>query len=182
MSVVASTIANGTSSMRESVCARSVLPVPVGPISRIFDFVSSTSPGLPVQENALVMVVNRDGQLLLRFVLADHVSVEKRLDLRRARQAAIGRAGLFALLVFENLLADAHALVADIRARIFRWRADELLHLLLRFMAEGTAQRLFWGEPFHLIDAPSRRNHTRDESESYCKTEITSDPNHRFHY
>src|SRR5262249_53579242 len=33
----------GTSRMRASVCANSVLPVPVGPISRMFDFASSTS-------------------------------------------------------------------------------------------------------------------------------------------
>ena len=34
---------NGTSRMRASVCASSVLPEPVGPISRMFDFASSTS-------------------------------------------------------------------------------------------------------------------------------------------
>ena len=41
--VVASAIVNGTSRMRASVCASSVLPEPVGPISRMFDFASSTS-------------------------------------------------------------------------------------------------------------------------------------------
>jgi hypothetical protein len=41
--VVASTIVNGTDRSLASVCASSVLPVPVGPISRMFDFVSSTS-------------------------------------------------------------------------------------------------------------------------------------------
>ena len=34
---------DGTSRMRASVCAIKVLPVPVGPISRIFDFASSIS-------------------------------------------------------------------------------------------------------------------------------------------
>ena len=43
VSVVASTMANGTSRIRASVCAISVLPVPVGPISRMFDFASSIS-------------------------------------------------------------------------------------------------------------------------------------------
>ena len=42
-SVVASTMANGTSRMRARVCASSVLPVPVGPIRRMLDFDSSTS-------------------------------------------------------------------------------------------------------------------------------------------
>src|ERR1035438_4706351 len=36
-------MANGTSRILASVCAISVLPVPVGPISRMLDFCSSTS-------------------------------------------------------------------------------------------------------------------------------------------
>ena len=106
---------------------------------------------LLVQENALVVVVHRYREFFLGLVLADDVAVEERLDLGRPGKAAIGRAGLLALLVFENLLADAHALVANVRARILRWRADELLHLLLRFMAEGTAQRLFGSKPLHWL-------------------------------
>ncbi len=95
---------------------------------------------LAIQEDALVMVVNGDGQLLFGFILADHVAVEERLDLGRARQALVDRVGLFALFFLENLLADGHALVADVGARVVRRRADQLLDLLLRFMAEGTAQ------------------------------------------
>src|SRR5580704_5442400 len=105
--------------------------------------------GLFVQEDALVVIVNGDGKLLFRFVLADYVAIEKGFDLGRAGQASINRTSLLALFVFQNLLADAHALVADVGPRILRGRADKLLHLLLRFMAEGTSQRLFWGEPLH---------------------------------
>ena len=44
VSVVASAMVKGTSRMRASVCANGVvLPEPVGPISRMFDFASSTS-------------------------------------------------------------------------------------------------------------------------------------------
>ena len=43
VSVVASAIANGTFSLRASVLARWVLPVPVGPISSTLDFSISTS-------------------------------------------------------------------------------------------------------------------------------------------
>src|ERR1044071_1069243 len=43
LDVLASAIVNGTSRIRASVCASSVLPEPVGPISRMFDFASSTS-------------------------------------------------------------------------------------------------------------------------------------------
>jgi hypothetical protein len=42
VSVVASTMANGTSSILASVCASRVFPVPVGPISMMFDLASST--------------------------------------------------------------------------------------------------------------------------------------------
>jgi hypothetical protein len=43
VSVVASPIANGTLRMRASVLASSVLPEPVGPISRTLDLSISTS-------------------------------------------------------------------------------------------------------------------------------------------
>jgi len=41
--VVASAIVNGTSKILANVCAKRVLPHPVGPTKRIFDFESSTS-------------------------------------------------------------------------------------------------------------------------------------------
>ncbi len=44
VSVVASAIAKGTRSLRASVRASSVLPVPVGPMRSTLDFSSSTSP------------------------------------------------------------------------------------------------------------------------------------------
>src|SRR5579864_3538024 len=106
------------------------------------------------------MVVNGDREFLLRLILADYVAIQKRLDLRRPRQSAIGRTGLLALLVFENLLADAHALVANVRARIFRRRTDKFLHLLLSLMAERTSQRLFWSKPFHRASPLSSENIT----------------------
>ena len=44
VSVVASAMVKGTSSIRARVCARSVFPTPVGPRRRMFDLSSSTSP------------------------------------------------------------------------------------------------------------------------------------------
>ncbi len=95
--------------------------------------------GLAVQEDALVMIVNGYRQFLFRLVLTDYVLVQEALDLRRPRQAAIRGRSLLALFFVQNLLADGDALVADKRARIVGRRADELLDLLLRLMAEGTA-------------------------------------------
>jgi len=47
VSVVASAMVKGTSRMRASVWARSVLPTPVGPMSMMFDLSSSTSASRP---------------------------------------------------------------------------------------------------------------------------------------
>src|SRR6185437_11276713 len=105
--------------------------------------------GLLVQEDALVMIVDRDRELLLGLLLPDDVAIEKGFDLRRPRQPPIRRRGLLALFVVENLLAYSNALVANIRAWIFGGRADELLDLILRLMTERASQRLFWSEPLH---------------------------------
>src|ERR1700687_2772630 len=56
------------------------------------------------------------------------------------REALIDRIRLLALFFLENLFADGHTFVADVGARVVRGRADQLLDLLLRFVAEGTAQ------------------------------------------
>jgi hypothetical protein len=75
---------NGTSRMRASVCASSVLPQPVGPISRMFDFASSTSLFFGVVQ-ALVVVVDRDREHALGAALADHVVVQHVADFLRGR-------------------------------------------------------------------------------------------------
>src|SRR6202030_4165965 len=87
------------------------------------------------------MVVDGDGQLFLGLILPDDVGVEEGLDFGRTRQPPIDGAGLFALLFFENLLADAHALIAYVGARVVGRRTDQFFDLLLRFVAERAAQR-----------------------------------------
>src|SRR5271168_234221 len=52
-------------------------------------------------------------------------------DEKREQASPANRRSLLALLILKNLLANAHALVANVRARIFRRRADQLLDLLL---------------------------------------------------
>src|SRR5258707_1545236 len=111
--------------------------------------------GLLVQENALVVVVNGHSQFLFGAVLADNVAVQELLDLRWARQAAHRRSGLFALFVFQNRLAKADTLLADVRSGIIRRRTDELLHLLLGLVAEGATNRFGWTKFFHVVEALS---------------------------
>src|SRR6516162_7411188 len=90
VSVVASAIVKGTSRMRASVWASSVLPEPVGPISRIFDFVSSTSLWGGLMFEALAVIVDGDREHLLGVRLADDIVVEDFADLFRGRNP-IGR-------------------------------------------------------------------------------------------
>ena len=85
----------------------------------------------------LVVVVYRDREDLLRAVLADHVLVEDRLDLRRFGKRRAGRERVLAVhLLGDDVVAEADALVADVD----RGARDELLHFLLRLAAEGTLQ------------------------------------------
>ena len=71
------------SRIRASVWASSVLPQPVGPISRMFDLSISTSGSLVAVHQPLVVAVDGDGQHLLGVVLADDVLVELLDDLPR---------------------------------------------------------------------------------------------------
>src|ERR1700745_1242936 len=76
----------GTSRMRASVCANSVLPEPVGPISRMFDFASSTSLlGLVVE--TLVVIMDRDREHLLGVILTDDIVVKNFAYFLRGRNA-----------------------------------------------------------------------------------------------
>jgi hypothetical protein len=93
-----------------------------------------------VHLDALVVVVDGDGELLLGLVLADHVIVEEALDLGRLGEMAGGGGGSFAAaVVFKNGVADGNALIADVGARIVAGRRDQLGYGVLRLVAERTA-------------------------------------------
>src|ERR1700737_5556058 len=102
------------------------------------------------------MVIDSDGEFLFCFVLADDVTVQKRLNLRGPRQPLIHRIRLFPFFFLEDLFANIHTFVADVSARVVRGRADQFLDLLLRFMAEGKAQRFVSAEFSQRSVAPRR--------------------------
>jgi len=86
--------------------------------------------------DALVVVVDRDREDLLRPLLPHHVVVEERLDLRRGRQRH-RRAALVALgLLGDDVVAQPDALVADVDGGA----GDELANLALALPAERAAQ------------------------------------------
>src|SRR5215469_8081095 len=111
--------------------------------------------GLLVEENALVVVVNGDSEFFLGAILADNVAVQELLNLGRAGKAARRSGSLFPLFVFEDGLANANALVADVRPGIVGRRTDELLYLFLGLMTEGTAKRFIWAVFIHVYEGLS---------------------------
>jgi hypothetical protein len=74
--------------------------------------------------------------LLLGFILADYVFVEKGLDFARFGQWWTGSNRLSLLVVADDLVADVNALIAD----VYRGTRNEFLNFVLRFTAERTAQ------------------------------------------
>ena len=86
--------------------------------------------------DALVVIVDRDRQRLLRVLLPDHVLVEDVLDLVRRRDLS-DRLGNLALFVLsENLVAEGDALVANVDRRA----GNELPDRVFRFAAERAAE------------------------------------------
>src|SRR6266508_1495575 len=88
--------------------------------------------------DALVVVVDRDRQDFLGLVLADHVVVEEVVDLPRLWQLVELQLGGLRQLLFDDLVAEVDALVADVDTGA----GDQLLDLLLRLAAEGAFQQV----------------------------------------
>ena len=84
--------------------------------------------------DALVVIVDRDGEDLLRALLADHVLVEDSLDLARLRDGRCrGEAFFLVALLGDDVVAEVDALVADVDGR----SRDQLADLVLALSAEG---------------------------------------------
>ena len=101
--------------------------------------------------DALVVVVDRDRELLLGLFLADDVLVEELLDFLRHRQGRPGAAArLEPVVVGDDVVADLDALIADEDRRA----RDQLADVVLVLVAEGAAEDLavagfldHWDEP-----------------------------------
>src|SRR4051794_9309323 len=88
--------------------------------------------------HALVVVVDRDREDLLRLLLPDDVVVQVLVDLARLGQVVEADLGALRELLFDDLVAEVDALVADVDA----WTRDELLDLLLALSAERALQQV----------------------------------------
>ena len=101
--------------------------------------------------DALVVVVDGDRERPLRDLLADHVLVQQRVDLGRARQVVeVEMRGSGELLV-DDLVAEIDALVADVDAGA----GDQLLDLPLALAAEAAEKLLVaFGCARHVLVVP----------------------------
>ena len=88
--------------------------------------------------DALVMVVDGHGQRALGGVLADDVTLEKLADLGRLGQLVEFYVVGIGEFLFDDLVAQVNAFIADIYARA----RNELLNLLLTLSAERALQQV----------------------------------------
>ena len=135
-------MANGTLSMRASVCASSVLPQPVGPSSRMLLLASSTSSSVGLGHR-----LTRACSGCRRRPTAPSWRAPGRRRTRRgprgSRWASAGRraaaaGGLLGELVLDDVVAQVDALVADVDAR----PGDELADVALALAAERALELL----------------------------------------
>jgi hypothetical protein len=87
---------------------------------------------LPRQLNPLVVVVYGDRKLLLRFILADDVLIEKTFDLRRLWKVDVFRRRFVILIFIDDVLANANALIADENGGA----RDQFANVILALVAE----------------------------------------------
>ena len=78
------------------------------------------------------MVVYSHGKLLFRFVLADHVLIEEAFDLRRFGKVYVLRRRFIILILINDVLAYANALIADEDSR----SCDQFSNIVLALVAK----------------------------------------------
>jgi len=86
----------------------------------------------PSQFDPLVVLIDRNGQALLSFLLADYILVQKSFYLARLWQRRSCRYRLGLLIIRNNLIADINAFIAN----VYGWTGNQLLNFILRFTAE----------------------------------------------
>ena len=115
------------------------MPQPVGPDEQDVRLLE-LDVGIAVRAglHALVVVVDRDREDLLRLVLADDVVVQVLVDLTGLGELVEADLGALRELFLDDLVAEVDALVADVDART----GDELLDLLLALPAERALEQI----------------------------------------
>jgi hypothetical protein len=78
------------------------------------------------------MIVDGDSQLFLADLLADHILIEKFLDLQRLRKRLLAGGRFHRHIVGDDLVADVNALVTDKDGGT----CDQFFYVILTLVAE----------------------------------------------
>src|SRR6185312_6770861 len=104
--------------------------------------------GLLLDFDPLVVVVDRDRELLLGLFLADDVFVQELLDFLGHRKGGAGAAArLEAIVVRDDVVADLDAFIAD----EYRRAGNQLADVVLVLIAEQAAENLAFAVLFHHV-------------------------------
>jgi len=86
------------------------------------------------------VVIDGDGQFLLRGVLTDHVLIQVLFQFQRLRELMRrGPAGLVAI-VFQNRIAYGDAFVTNVSARVIGGGGDQFADNVLALMTKRTTE------------------------------------------
>ena len=129
-------IQNARQRLRQQCLAGSRRPDQQNIRFRQLDFAAA----LLVHLNPLVVVVNRNRQLLLGGILTDYVLIQIFLQFQRTRQLAGRAVALLVPIVFNDRVANRNALVTNVSPRVIARGRDELTDDVLAFVAERTAE------------------------------------------
>ena len=97
------------------------------------------------------MVIYSNGQYLFGLFLTDHIIIEEFFDLHRFQQVdlfGIFLLRFFFIFLFDDFGTDVHALIADIYAVR---TSDQLMHLILCLVAEGTSHLVIRKSACHIV-------------------------------
>ncbi len=113
----------------------------------------------------LVVVVDRDAHRLLGALLPDDVVVEDLLDLGRLGKRALGRSRATIRLPFQDVVAELHALAADVD----RGTGDQTRNLVLAAAAEAAPDGVRRIDPLLHARGPSRPEPARPFSPCWVR-------------
>jgi hypothetical protein len=86
------------------------------------------------------MLINGNGQTLLRFVLPDDIFIEKIFYILRFRKIRANSGSFRAFVVVNDLITDVDAFITDVNAGT----GDQLSDIVLGLAAKRTAEKFFW--------------------------------------
>ena len=91
------------------------------------------------RENSFIVIIDRNRQNLFRFLLPDHILIQKLLDLHRLHEVNLpaARYAFLSEFLINNFRADSHAVVTDISSS---GPVNQFFYLVLAFSTKGAVK------------------------------------------